>query len=227
MLFYARSDTHFLLYIFHSLLAAVKSSQPDSLQAFKKIAEQSNEVAGGIYEHPVYDPSTGLGAIGWRGLVQKFNKHLAYFVPAYPHEYTLPEPPRKTTLEFHVFRALHDWRDRVARENDESPRYILSHHLLFKLAEERPDSMTKLRILLGPQVKGKEELIRVIKKAVDRWEELPEHSQAAAAIAQDADSAGKLGNGMVIDDLPVQPAEALWSESEFAFLPDIPHFLTR
>lgn len=209
MLYYARADTHFLLFIFHSLLAAVKTSQPDSLQAFKTIAEQSSEVAARVYQHPVYDPDTGLGGYGWRGPVQKFNKHLTYFVPALPHEYTVPH---KTSLEFHLFRSLHDWRDRVAREQDEAPRYILSNHLLFKLAEERPESMTKLRVLLGPQVKGKEELVGVIKKQIDIWENLTDQPLLQPLDQKDT------GHSKTEDDIAVERPESLWTIGEHAFI---------
>lgn len=207
MLFYARADTHFLLFIFHSLLQAIQSSG-HGLEGLEQVANESNQVASTFYAHPCHDASTGLGPYGWRGLVQKWNKHLLYHVPAMPHEYITP---RKTSLEFHVFRALHDWRDRVARDTDEAPRYVLSHHLLFKLAEERPDSINKLRTILGPAIKGKEQLVGLMRREIEKWEDLPD--EPASSDDTHMESQGVLGNGLVREDAPVQQPSHLWSES--------------
>lgn len=211
MLFYARADTHFLLFVFHALLQAINKSQPSYTDAVKAVMDQSNGVAGQVYQHPTYEHSTGLGGYGWRGLLQKWNKHLNYRVPVMPHEYALPT---KTGLEFHVFRALHDWRDRVARELDEAPRYILNHHLLFKLAEERPESMTKLRILLGPAVKGKEELVGLIRREVEKWEDMPDEpvSLEGSGAVQADEQSRLLSNGLTQTPLAVERPEALWAE---------------
>lgn len=56
--------------------------------------------------------------------------------------------------KFEVFRALHEWRDRIAREEDESVGYILSNKNLMSIAERVPDNMRELVYCVGSDMKG-------------------------------------------------------------------------
>lgn len=104
MLDYARSDTHFLLYIYDSLRNALldrSNGQPDLVQA---VLRRSEETALRTYEKEVYDVEGGAGPGGWNTLVQKWNKSM-------------------NEMQLAVFRAAHFWRDELARKSDESTRY--------------------------------------------------------------------------------------------------------
>jgi exosome complex exonuclease RRP6 len=119
---YARADTHFLLYIFdnmrNELIDRSDLSDPDKDKVADVLAN-SREVALQRYEHPVYDAEFGLGSSGWYKLISRT-----------PAQYT-PE-------QFAVFRAVHQWRDNVARAEDESPLFILPHHAVFSIARVMP-----------------------------------------------------------------------------------------
>jgi hypothetical protein len=40
--------------------------------------------------------------------------------------------------QLRVFKALYDWRDGLARHEDESPRYVLPNHMMFQIARLTP-----------------------------------------------------------------------------------------
>lgn len=120
MLNYARSDTHFLLYIYDCLRNELlnKSSSADS-NLIRSCLQRSNEVALQKYEKEVYDAETGLGSNGWKYMLSKFKFGL-------------------NPQQLAVFKALHRWRDNTAREEDESVRYVLPNHMMMALIERMP-----------------------------------------------------------------------------------------
>ncbi|KAL8690398.1 MAG: hypothetical protein Q9224_004414, partial [Gallowayella concinna] len=127
---YARSDTHFLLYIFdnlrNELLAKSHPSSPDG-NLIDSVRDSSKAEALQRYERQFYDAKMGSGMNGWYSLLGRF--------------------PRSFTREqFAVFRGVHQWRDKVARQKDESLLHILSNQCVFTIAREMP---TRLPDLLG------------------------------------------------------------------------------
>ncbi|KAJ4290910.1 exosome nuclease subunit [Kalmusia sp. IMI 367209] len=119
---YARADTHFLLYIFdnmrNELVEKSHFSNPDQNKV-QDVLAKSKETALQRYEHPVYDSELGLGPIGWYRLVSR-------------------TPVQFTPQQFAVFKAVHKWRDDVAREEDDSPIFIMPNHAVFSIAREMP-----------------------------------------------------------------------------------------
>lgn len=177
MLHYARSDTHYLLFVYYTMLAALHALPPnESHTIVQSVFLKSAKTASQSYTPVQYDTQSGSGAVGWRSLIQKWGKGNQYAVPPPPHAYTLPE--HKGDLEFHVFRAVHDWRDQVAREEDESPRFVMAHHTLFKLAEKRPGTVAEVMACISPAsaivVRRKGSLAKTISEAVEEWEERPD-----------------------------------------------------
>lgn len=127
MLHYARADTHFLLYIYDNLRNALldKSSRPPSptplgaadglsvesqtadairpnpQRAMRHVLEASAETALQLYQREGFDHSTGRGTGGWSSM-RKLLGQLAEQQPGV------------------IFKRLCIWRDKVARELDES-----------------------------------------------------------------------------------------------------------
>jgi len=115
MLLYARSDTHFLLYIYDNLRNALNAPRtpPPGLQMqaaspLLEVIKRSSDTALRTYIREVYDSENGSGPGGWEALGRKWNKNLG-----------------GGGVKGIVFRAVHKWRDETAREEDESTRYIL------------------------------------------------------------------------------------------------------
>ncbi|KAF2000324.1 hypothetical protein P154DRAFT_534681 [Amniculicola lignicola CBS 123094] len=150
---YARADTHFLLYIFdnirNELISRSDFSNPDR-NKIQDVLVKSKEVAMQRYEHPIYDLENGLGPVSWYRPISR-------------------TPVQMTPQQFSVFRAVHKWRDDVARQEDESTMFIMPHHAVFTLARQMPDEKTAIfsqtqhvSHILRLRV---DELIAVIKKA--------------------------------------------------------------
>ncbi|KIX07628.1 uncharacterized protein Z518_02281 [Rhinocladiella mackenziei CBS 650.93] len=149
---YARSDTHYLLHIYdHVRNMLIESSTPTE-NLTDHVLTQSKKEALQVYDHPFYDSEFGRGSYGWLGLLMQrtvtFNKE-----------------------QFGVFRAVHAWRDRKAREMDEGIQYILPNRLLFLIATNMPTSVFNFHVsirgvpkTLLDNLKNLPELIEVIKK---------------------------------------------------------------
>ncbi|KAF8496091.1 hypothetical protein JB92DRAFT_2991336 [Gautieria morchelliformis] len=104
MFVYARSDTHFLLYIYDRLrnaLVVPRSPQTQSQHQtpFLDVLRRSADTALRTYVKETYDAIGGTGAGGWDSLSRKWNRSSG------------------------VGEAVHKWRDDVGRSEDESTRY--------------------------------------------------------------------------------------------------------
>jgi exosome complex exonuclease RRP6 len=125
LLEYARSDTHYLLYIFDEVRnLLVNYSTPDN-NLVDHVLRGSKKEALQVYHRFNYDLDSGRGSHGWFNM---FTERQSTFTPQ----------------QFAVFRALHHWRDSKAREWDESPNYIIPNKALWTLAEIMPKNMTDL-----------------------------------------------------------------------------------
>ncbi|KAI9359381.1 ribonuclease H-like domain-containing protein [Pilaira anomala] len=119
MLEYARSDTHFLLYIYDCLRNELLNKSTSDGNLVRVCLQRSNEVALQKYDKEVYDAANGTGPGGWKNMLAKY-------------KYAM------NPQQLAAFKALHSWRDHVAREEDESWRYVLPNHMLFVLVERMP-----------------------------------------------------------------------------------------
>ena len=83
----------------------------------KVTLERSAETSLKTYEKPIYDAERGEGNGGWKNLLRR-------------------QPEALNEENFAVFRAVHGWRDHIARTEDESPVYVMPNHIIFKLAND-------------------------------------------------------------------------------------------
>ncbi|KAF4548610.1 Exosome complex exonuclease rrp6-like protein [Elsinoe fawcettii] len=153
---YARSDTHFLLFIYDNMRnELLDRSEPNDPEQDKILAvlQRSKEVALQTYNHPIYDAERGLGPVGWYRMLSR-------------------TPSLLTKEQFAVFRAVHEWRDRIAREQDDSVHYVLANHNIFNIAKEIPLDRAKLLSVAQPGTQTlrlrADEVLSVIKAAKDR-----------------------------------------------------------
>lgn len=113
MVNYAQSDTHYLLYIMDRLKQdlADRSNENDNL--LRSVFDRSKQVALKRYEKPSY------------------------------HEQSYMELYRKSRKTFnsrqlHALCHLYSWRDRTARNEDESTGYVLPNHMILEISEILP-----------------------------------------------------------------------------------------
>ena len=140
MLLYARSDTHFLLYIYDNLRNALLdrsksksqsgspagSPPPGSAQRERssrsgasttmlldEALARSAETSLRVYSKEPYDTEEGKGSNGWDTLAKRWNKIAL----------TSGGPGVGIgAMQREVYKAVHWWREKVAREEDESTR---------------------------------------------------------------------------------------------------------
>ena len=150
---YARSDTHFLLYIYdnmrNELIDKSNTFQEDG-DLIEILMNRSKEETLQRYERPFYDIQRGSGPMGWYNMLYR-------------------TPALFNREQFAVLRAVHQWRDHVAREEDESVHVIMPKHVLYNLAREMPVDMPNLLGCSHPISKSfknrKSEILAVIRKA--------------------------------------------------------------
>ncbi|KIJ62703.1 hypothetical protein HYDPIDRAFT_41834 [Hydnomerulius pinastri MD-312] len=195
MLTYARSDTHFLLYIYDKLRlaliarasslppttpplsSAATANLPSSTNLISTVLSRSARTSLRLHDIEVYDADHGTGPGGWDTLARKWNKAGLFGVGGGRRT------PASATggdggVQGAVYRAVHRWREDVAREEDESTRYVLPNHHLFLLSERTPSTVPELLSLFGgpgggnggvPPVLRRRagELVGVVKGAID------------------------------------------------------------
>ncbi|XP_067423512.1 exosome complex component 10 [Emydura macquarii macquarii] len=113
MMQYARDDTHYLLYIYDKVREALwekGNGQPTQLQV---VWQRSRDICLKKYIKPIFSEDSYLE------LYRRQKKHL-------------------NTQQLTAFKLLFAWRDKMARQEDESTGYVLPNHMLLKIAEELP-----------------------------------------------------------------------------------------
>lgn len=133
MFYYARSDTHFLLYIYdrvrNELVERSDRSDPEK-DLIEYTLQKSKETSLDRYTPFAADPETGEGARGWSNFLYK--SHI-----------------RLSGEQFAVYRALHKWRDEAARQQDENPTFIMPPQVVMEIAKILPNDPKALWSLLG------------------------------------------------------------------------------
>eukprot|EP01119_Soliformovum_irregulare_P017014 TRINITY_DN500_c8_g1_i1.p1 TRINITY_DN500_c8_g1~~TRINITY_DN500_c8_g1_i1.p1 ORF type:complete len:786 (-),score=221.82 TRINITY_DN500_c8_g1_i1:148-2421(-) len=113
MIRYAQSDTHYLLYIYRRMVSDLIARGNPTQNLLKATLSRSNALTLNMYEKEIMLPTHYLQ------LYSRLNLNL-------------------NENQTKVFRELLMWRDHVAREEDESTRYVLPNHMLVKIATVIP-----------------------------------------------------------------------------------------
>ncbi|EER23208.1 3'-5' exonuclease family protein [Coccidioides posadasii C735 delta SOWgp] len=163
---YARSDTHYLLYIYDNLRnELIEKSTPDT-NLIDYVQDKSKEEALQRYERPVYDAETGQGSGGWYDVLSR-------------------SPSLLNREQLAVFKAVHRWRDQTARTDDEGVQSVLSKRALFAIAHGMPSDqagLLKLAIPVSPSLRKRlSELLKVIKDAKASGVDGPELHEVLAS----------------------------------------------
>ncbi|KAF3931692.1 hypothetical protein ABW19_dt0202972 [Dactylella cylindrospora] len=148
MLNYARSDTHFLLYIYDNMRNELLQKSNEEEDKIETVLSHSKETCLKTYDTEPYDSVNGAGSRGWLSIL----KH---------------NPIHFSDEQFSAFKAIHAWRDSVARQEDDNPNFVLSRNHLLSLARQMPaDSAAVLAVCNSPLIRAKlADLVTVIKEA--------------------------------------------------------------
>ncbi|XP_009119393.1 protein RRP6-like 1 isoform X2 [Brassica rapa] len=123
---YAREDTHYLLYIYDVMrvdlhTVSKEDEKPDS--PLVEVYKRSYDVCMQLYEKELLTENSYLHING----VQAANFN---------------------AVQLAIVAGLCEWRDRIARADDESTGYVLPNKTLLEIAKEMPINVGKLRRLL-------------------------------------------------------------------------------
>jgi exosome complex exonuclease RRP6 len=161
---YARSDTHFLLYVYDNMRNELIQKSDFTVPNHEKdkihdVLSRSKDTALQRYEHPVYDAARGLNPAGWYKMLNR-------------------TPALLDKQQFAVFRAVHQWRDEVARQQDDSVNYVMANHNIFSIAKEMPTEKAALFAVAQPTSQTvrlrADEVLSVIVKAKEQGENGPD-----------------------------------------------------
>ncbi|EGW35076.1 uncharacterized protein SPAPADRAFT_53425 [Spathaspora passalidarum NRRL Y-27907] len=119
MMAYARSDTHFLLNIYDQLRN--KLIHENKLQ---QVLYDSRQVAKRRFEYTKYRPLAPNGKVSCPVMSSNPREPFASIM----YQYNVP------SFKKGVVEVLYNWRDLVAKQEDESVRYIMPNQLLVTLA---------------------------------------------------------------------------------------------
>lgn len=132
MFYYARSDTHYLLYIYDMMRNELleQSAEEPTHNLVRRVLDKSKDTSLRRYETFAYDAEGGLGPFGWFNMLIK------------------QSAGKLSKTQFAVFRALHEWRDEAARREDESTLYVMGNSTLFGITRRMPPDPKALHSLL-------------------------------------------------------------------------------
>ncbi|TQN68662.1 Exosome complex exonuclease rrp6 [Colletotrichum shisoi] len=132
MLYYARSDTHYLLYIYdkmrNELVMKSDRGNPGS-DCIEAALQKSKTLSLSRYGGETFNPKTGKGSKGW------YNTLLKHPMPF-------------SGQQFAVYRAIWAWRDEVARREDESTPFVLPNGIIGDIAKHMPPDAKALHALV-------------------------------------------------------------------------------
>ncbi|XP_051182964.1 protein RRP6-like 2 isoform X3 [Lolium perenne] len=178
MIKYAREDTHFLFYIYDLMRLRLQQESTSERDLLLEVQERSNEICSQLYEK--------------EQLTDK----------SYLHIYGLQDH-ELNAKQLAVVSALYEWRDFVAREQDESTGYVLPNKALIEIAKNMPTTAEDLRRIVKSKYPVVDANFNLILEIV--WD-ATENSNAFEAIAEQLKKV-QLGQetfgALVADPIPV------------------------
>ena len=152
---YATSDTAYLLDIYDRIKLELHSSPDVSVV---KVLDQSKKVCLLRYDKEPFRPSGFQAIVKPKRTKRKRSTELK---------------PQQTN----VLKALYDWRDKTARNLDESTNHVCPNSALLRIATICPKSVSKLQNLVNPcpplVKRCSDELIRLINHALSHKKSPP------------------------------------------------------
>jgi len=124
---YAREDTHYLLYIYDLMRQRLQKESTFENDLLLEVHKRSNEICLQFYEKELLTDTS------------------------YLHIYGLQEH-ELDAKQLAVVAALHEWRDSIARQEDESTGYILPNKALIEIAKQMPTDVGHLKRIVKSNI---------------------------------------------------------------------------
>ena len=141
----------------NELIDRTKSDVPGE-NRIEQVLQKSKETTLLRHERQIYNKESGKGPGGWYSLLFK-------------------TPALLNNEQFAVYRAIHEWRDKIARADDDSTAFVMPNHIIMNIAKLMPMDMVALLGAAHPisyNVKSRSvELLEVIRSAKARGSDGP------------------------------------------------------
>uniref|UniRef100_V9KDS6 Exosome complex component 10 n=1 Tax=Callorhinchus milii TaxID=7868 RepID=V9KDS6_CALMI len=148
MLHYAQEDTHYLLYVYDTMKNQLWEQGNEQARLIHLVWHKSKDVCLKKYCKPIFTEESYLE------LNRKQKKHL-------------------NTQQMTAFRLLYSWRDKMARQEDESTGYVLPNHMMLKIAEELPKEPQGILSCCNPVPPMVRQQINELHQHVQRARDMP------------------------------------------------------
>ncbi|PSN43819.1 Exosome component 10 [Blattella germanica] len=122
---YARDDTHYLLYIYDMMKNALLDAANGQDNILSSLYQISTELCKKRYEKPKLREDSHM-------ILYKRNRKLF------------------DNRQLHALKELYKWRDKLARDEDESIGYVLPNHMMLQIAETLPREMQGILACCNP-----------------------------------------------------------------------------
>ena len=194
---YAVSDTKYLLDIYDQLRLELDNHTMDDV-SIVSVLDRSKQVCLIRYDKEAFIPS-GYKTImdGGRNATRKNNSKVM---------------TELSSQQEAALRALYDWRDRTARQEDESVQYVCSNAALLRIASNRPATVATLQRLVNPLpplvMRRSQEILDAISTAVAVSEKSKEEEEDVS-VKKTTASTGKPTNTTVQQPPEVRRREML------------------
>lgn len=125
MVLYARQDTHYLLYLYDLMKNHLIEKSSGSLNLLQSVFVRSSAVCLKKYEKPQLTPTSHLSLIARNGI-------------------------SLNSRQLYALEKLYEWRDKIAREQDESYGFVLPNHMLLQICQILPREMQGILACCNP-----------------------------------------------------------------------------
>ena len=126
MLDYARCDTKYLIQLSRLMKRELVDKSNENLNLLRSVYDASNDLCKFRYEKPFHHPETSYLDSLVRSRAN-LNSRQAF-----------------------AYRQMFNWRDKTARQEDESLSYVLPQHMLLKICSELPREMQGILACCNP-----------------------------------------------------------------------------
>lgn len=148
---YAVSDTLYLLDIYDKMrVELLKQGKANTDVSIKSVLDASKNVCLIRYDKEPFNPN------GYKNII-------------------MSKRGRSSTVDLNreqesLLKALYDWRDLIAREEDESPQYICGNTGLLRVSSTCPKTVNELRSCMNPappmMIKYSSDILRMVKQFI-------------------------------------------------------------
>lgn len=122
---YAREDTHYLLYIYQKMRNALIENANGKSNLLEAVYDRSRETCKKVYTKPLLEDDSHMTI--YRRQKLNFDNRQLY-----------------------ALREIYRWRDRIARQEDESTGYVLPNHMMVQICRTLPREMQGILACCNP-----------------------------------------------------------------------------